>query len=95
MMHRIEDPDPDGAGGADELRHVRYAIVGFRNAFESIPNLAALGDEVVVGIDHHECGVVHVHGEVAHGPSRLSMRSTVHIGSATDLTHAELTKIDV
>ena len=52
MMHRIEDPELGLARGMEDFQHVGNAVVGFGNSFDAGPDLAALGDKVVVGIDH-------------------------------------------
>lgn len=44
--------------GIEDLTHVRNALVGFGNAPEAIPYFAALGDEIVVWINHYETGEV-------------------------------------
>jgi hypothetical protein len=59
---------PDGSGGAShrrrevppsvqqtDLRHVRDAIVRFCNMLDARPYFAALGNEIVVGIDEENC----------------------------------------
>ena len=56
VMHGIEDPKLRIARGMQNLLHVRNAIVGFGHGLDPWPDLAALGDEVVVGIDHEEGG---------------------------------------
>src|SRR3954454_16130148 len=54
VMHGVAHPYPGSAGRVDELPHVRDAIIGLGNAFEAIPYLATLEDEVVVRIDHQQ-----------------------------------------
>src|SRR5262245_37492742 len=52
MMHGIEDAKLHCARGIQDLQHVGNAAVCFSNSFDARPNLAALGNEVVVGIDY-------------------------------------------
>src|SRR5262245_46850387 len=40
------------ARGIQDLQHVGNAVVRFSDSFDQGPELAALGNEVVVGIDH-------------------------------------------
>lgn len=46
--------------GSNSLAHVRHAVIGFCNAFEPIPYLSAFGNEIVVGVDHHQACAVFV-----------------------------------
>ena len=52
MMHGIEDAKLHRARGIQDLQHVGNAVVCFSDSFDVGPDLAALGNEVVVGIDH-------------------------------------------
>src|SRR5499427_6697582 len=52
MMHGIEDAKLRCAGGIQDLQHVGNAVVCFSDSLDSGPDLAALGNEIVVGIDH-------------------------------------------
>src|SRR5215471_17281379 len=52
MMHSIEDAKLRCARGIQNLQHVGNAVVCFSDCFDEGPELAALGNEVVVGIDH-------------------------------------------
>src|SRR5215831_6499523 len=52
MMHGIEDAKLRCACSIQNLQHVRNAVVCFSDRFDEGPELAALGNEVVVGIDH-------------------------------------------
>src|SRR5262249_15310257 len=54
MMHGIEDAELRCARGIQDLQHVGNAVVCFSHSFDARPDLAALGNEVVVGIDHYE-----------------------------------------
>jgi hypothetical protein len=52
MMHGIEDAKLRRARGIQDLQHVGDAVVCFSHSLDAGPDLAALGNEVVVGIDH-------------------------------------------
>jgi hypothetical protein len=39
--------------GVENVQHVANAVVGFGYSLDARLDLAALGNEVVVGIDHH------------------------------------------
>src|SRR5262245_29404124 len=52
MMHGIEDAELHCARGIQDPQLVGNAVVWFSDSFDAVPDLAALGDEVVVGIDH-------------------------------------------
>jgi hypothetical protein len=51
-MHRVENPDTGLSRRFKNLHHVRNTLVPFGDAHYAIPDLAALGNEVVVRIDH-------------------------------------------
>src|SRR5262245_62002551 len=52
MMHGIEDANLHCARDIQDFYHVGDAVVCFSDSFDAGPDLAALGNEVVVGIDH-------------------------------------------
>src|SRR5262245_33285045 len=52
MMHSIEDAKLHCARHIQDLQHVGNAVVCFGDSFDAGPDLAALGNEVVVRIDH-------------------------------------------
>src|SRR5262245_66629578 len=52
MMHGIEDAKLRCARGIQDPQHVGNAVVCFSDCFDEGPELAALGNEVVVGVDH-------------------------------------------
>src|SRR4051794_22336319 len=56
MMQGVEDLNVGVARRPQDLTHVLDAAVGFGNSFQAVPYLAALGDEVVVRIDHDQAG---------------------------------------
>jgi hypothetical protein len=51
MMHGIEDPELGLARGMQDFKHMGNAFVGFGDRFDAWPDLAALGNKIVVGID--------------------------------------------
>jgi hypothetical protein len=65
-VQRIEDTDIRTPGGGEDLFHVTDAIVGFDDTLQSIPNLAARGNEIVVRIDHDQPGDVLAEGHSGH-----------------------------
>src|SRR5262249_49198213 len=52
MMHGIEDAQLCRARRIQDLQHVGNAVVCFSDRFDARPEFAALGNEVVVGIDY-------------------------------------------
>ena len=56
VVHGIEDPKLRFARGGQHLQHMRDAIVRLRHGFDAGPDLPALGDEVIVGIDDQQGG---------------------------------------
>ena len=52
MMHGIEDAELHCVRGIQDLQHVGNAVGCYSDSFDAGPDLAALGNEVVVGIDH-------------------------------------------
>jgi hypothetical protein len=65
-MQRVKDADAGATRSTEDLAHVRNALVGFRNSFEALPNLAAFGNEIVVRINHHQARAVLVIDHVVH-----------------------------
>ena len=55
MMQRIENAKFRLPRSIQDLQHVSNTIIGFGYVLQAIPYLAALGNEVVVGIDHKKC----------------------------------------
>ena len=53
-VQRVEHPDVGSPRRVEHLLHVRDAAVGFGDTLQPIPHLAALGDEVVVRVDHQQ-----------------------------------------
>src|SRR3954452_11312685 len=53
-VQRVENPDVGRTRLVEHLLHVRDAAVGFGDSLQPVPHLAALGDEVVVRVDHHK-----------------------------------------
>jgi hypothetical protein len=52
MMHGIENRQLRLAGGVEDLQHMSNAVIRFGDSPNAGPDLAALGNEVVVRIDH-------------------------------------------
>src|SRR5215470_18034532 len=52
MMHCKENPLLRLPRGIEDLLHMGNAVVRIGNGFDARPDLAALGNEVVVRIDH-------------------------------------------
>jgi hypothetical protein len=71
-MHRIENPDTGFSRRFKNLHHMRNTLVPFGNALYSIPYFAALGNEVVIRIDHDKPGDLLLIGELWHVSSGQS-----------------------
>ena len=56
VMHCIEDRKLRVARGIQDLQHVGNAVVRFCNAPNTVPDFPSFGNEVVIRVDHHECG---------------------------------------
>src|SRR5262249_35053602 len=54
VMHGVEDPKFRLARGIQDLQHVWNAVVRFGDGFDAWPDLAALGNEIVVWIDYQK-----------------------------------------
>src|SRR4029077_5588285 len=65
-MHRVEDTQPCATRTIQDSQHVRNALVGFGHSLNAIPDLAALGNEIVVRIDHQECSDRRVKLQISH-----------------------------
>src|SRR5215469_8607319 len=52
-MHRIENPQSSFSRSAQQLQHMRDAVIGLCDAFDAIPYFAALGNEIVVRVDDY------------------------------------------
>jgi hypothetical protein len=77
MMHGIEDPKLRLARRVQNFQHMRDAVVGFGNSFDARPDLAAFGNEVIVGIDHQKCGDAFVVCRDVHGVPPADCRDWV------------------
>src|SRR4051812_27353082 len=66
MMHGEEDPHIGRAGGDQDLVHVRDAVVRLGHRLDPRPDLPALGNEIVIGIDHQESGFFFLVGKLCH-----------------------------
>src|SRR5262245_2162238 len=54
MMHRIENAQPNLSRSRQQLQHMRDAVICLCNTLDAIPELAALGYEIVIGIDEEK-----------------------------------------
>ena len=57
-VQRVEHPDVGLPRSVEHLLHVGDAAVGLGDTLQPVPHLAALGDEVVVRVDHQQPGDV-------------------------------------
>src|SRR5262245_57121686 len=91
MMRREEDLNARGTSRLENLDHVRDASVRFRHFAHSRPQLSAIRDEVIVGIDHqqsrplqskryvdHDSSPLRSPGSLPAGLSRASICRTFH-----------------
>src|SRR5262245_32773064 len=69
MMHCIEDWKLRLPRGVEDLQHIRNAAIRLRDSPNAVPELATLGNEVVVGIDHQKCSKLRVVYQLRHSPS--------------------------
>src|SRR5215471_3762921 len=69
MMHRVEDAKPRRPRRLQYLRHMRNTTICFGNSLHAAPELAALGDEIVIRIDHQKCDAILVIGHGCHAAS--------------------------
>ncbi len=53
-MHCIENADTSVSRGFQNLHLMRNTLVAFSNTLYAIPYFPALGNEVVIGIDHNK-----------------------------------------
>ena len=51
-MERIEHAQLRVPRRTEDRGHVRNAVIGFCHTLQALPDLAALGDEIVIGVDH-------------------------------------------
>ena len=56
VMHGIEDAQLRLPRSISNLQHVGDTVVRLGDGLDARPELAALGNEVVVGINHQKCG---------------------------------------
>src|SRR4029453_1449720 len=69
MMQRIEDAKPRLPRRMQNLQHMRNTTIRFCDSLQAIPCLAALGNEIVIRIDHQKCSELLVVWHVHHGLS--------------------------
>src|SRR5215467_5137457 len=55
-MHRIEDPELRLPCRIQDLQHMWNTVIRFGDSLDTRPNLPALGNKVVIRIDHQKCG---------------------------------------
>src|SRR5262245_4526608 len=90
MMHRVEHPKPRLSRGVQDLQHMRNAVVRLRDPLNARPELAALGDEVVVRINHQKRCDLLVVGVLRHGLSPLpDCREIDSLGNASSAPPAQ------
>jgi hypothetical protein len=68
-MERIKNAQACDARRVQNLQHVRNTVVRFGDALDASPELATLGNEVVVGIDHQKGSDILVVRESRHAVS--------------------------
>src|SRR5262249_47382424 len=56
VMQRIEDAKTRLPRRVEHLRHMQHTAIGFGNGLQATPELAALGDKIVIRIDHQKGG---------------------------------------
>src|SRR5262249_44877182 len=83
-MQRVEDAKPRGPRRFRDLCHVRNAIIGLGDALHAIPELAALGNEIVVGVDYEKSSAFLLIHSVrpAHG---IPLRDSAVLGRRAEL----------
>src|SRR5215470_2857783 len=54
-MQGVEHRNSSFTRSAQDLQHMRNTFIGFGNCFYAIPDLASLGNEIVVWIDQDQC----------------------------------------
>src|SRR5215510_9497203 len=69
MMQCIEDPKLRLPRGVEDLQHIRNAAIRLRDSPNAVPELAAFGNEVVIGIDHQKCSKLPVEYQLRHSLS--------------------------
>src|SRR5215471_9207577 len=68
MVHRVENPHPYLSCNVEQLQHMRNAIISLCDALDAIPYFSALGNEIVVGIDHQKPGNLLFKRQIGHNP---------------------------
>src|SRR5262245_22167085 len=77
MMHRIEDAKLGCARSIHDVHRVGNAAVCFSDRLDAGPDLAAFGNEVIVGIDHQQGGVALVICRGIHGSHSCGCSTTL------------------
>src|SRR5215813_209791 len=88
MMQRIEDAQFRFPRGIQHIQHMRNTAIRFCNSLQAMPYFAALGNEVVIRIDHQERRDIFVICHFSHATStstsvRAEMSSTFSCGRRT------------
>ena len=55
-VQRVENANAGSPRGIEDLTHVRNAPVGFGDTLQAIPYFPALGNVIVVRVDHNKSG---------------------------------------
>src|SRR5262245_11373911 len=66
MMHCIEDAKLSLPRGVEDLQHIRNAAIRLRDSPNAVPELAAFGNEIVIGIDYQKCSKLRVVCQLRH-----------------------------
>jgi hypothetical protein len=70
-MQRIEDAKSGFAGRVENLGHMGNTIVRFCNGLQAIPYLAAVGNEIVVRVNHQDASELLLVCHLCHGLSQI------------------------
>src|ERR1700722_16246960 len=71
-MHRVEHPDTSFSRCFKKPLHMRNTLIPLGDALYAIPDLAALGNEVVIRIDQDNSGDLFLISQLCHVPSGQS-----------------------
>src|SRR5262249_41568669 len=58
MVEGVEDAETGVSRGGEDAEHIRNALIGLGNGLDAVPDLAAFGDEIVIGIDYEKRGEI-------------------------------------
>jgi hypothetical protein len=65
-MHCVENPDTGFSRRFKKLLHMRNTLVRFGDALYAIPDLAPLGNEIVIRIDQDKSGDLFLVSQLRH-----------------------------